>query len=214
MIEYALKYPIETVSVFITLFPILAMIIRMAYTHVAIRFLFYCLCCKMIIDGIMLTMAIHVIPNLILANFSVIVGYSFLSLMFYQTFERLQDKYMVVGLYSIFFAIFMYDIIDVYPDRSLRIAYPAECLFVIVLCIVYFYGLTVSMKVVNLFRHSMFWICSALVLYFSSSTFISPFYYELDQFSTAEGMRIFNSLTYLFEIFYLSVIGLGILISE
>jgi len=214
MISYFYKYPIESIAVFVTLFPISAMLFRMDYKHTTLKYLFWCLIFKFIIESLMLYMAIHKQNNLFLYNAYVCVSYAFFARMFYSAFDLNVYKKVVIWCSLLFYCVLIYDWVYVGLEQSLMVSGTFQCLMIILFVIMFFLEITASLKIRNLLRYSLFWVCSGLLVYYCSLTFVSPLFNMLDRWDGPRDFEILLMLPAVFECFYLMTIFFGILVSD
>lgn len=214
MIEYFLKFPIETIPVFVTIFPLIAILYRNVQNKPSFRYLFLYLWVKLIFDILMICMASKGVNNLYLYNIWVLTGFFLLSGMMTQLIESEKAKIFIEATFIIFFFLFFVDWIEVGWYRTGRIATTLESFLMIAYLSIYFVEVSRSKISVNLFRCSPFWTCSALMIYFCSCSFISVIYYFYDQVSDDQTFVVLNMIPYILESAYLCVISFGILASE
>lgn len=214
MISFITKYPVESLSVFITILPIVTFLYRMAYLDVRLKFLFWMLVFKLVIDLAGLAMAIKSQNNLFLANAFVLCRYCFLARMFYEAFNGKRLKNINIAFSLLFLSVYILDFWAVGAYQSLRYSGTLECLLIMTMCCMYYYQLITELRIKNLLAFPFFWVCSSLLIYFAALTFITPLYYYTDRYPINQHLLLFNSLTYIFEIFYISAIGIGVLAGE
>lgn len=210
MVTYALKYPIEFLSVAITLLPISTFVYTKAYTDKRLKYLFWMLVCKISIDTIGLHLAIKGQNNIYLANILVLIQHSLLTKLFFEAICSNKTRKFIKQTFLIFLITYIVDFYSVGLYHSLRYAPTLQCLFMIGYCVGYFFDLTRSLEVVNLLTDKFFIIASATLLLFASTTFITPLYHYLDRWDYEPNLLIFTYLGYIIEIFYLIIISLAV----
>lgn len=214
MIEYIIKYPIESLPVVLNLLPLLFMIYKMAYYQKAVRYFFWCMVFKLVIDVVMLLMAVNHLENLFLYNTWILVSYCFLSAMFYESFDIKVHK-RVVQYCSIAF-ILMYAIECAISGvvTTLQFTPTAQCLLMILYIFLFFRELTISLKVKFLLTYPLFWIASSLLIYYASCTFSVPVYSLTDKWPEVHEMHIILTIPYIFESIFLISCTVGFALED
>ncbi|MCF0074782.1 hypothetical protein LZD49_30125 [Dyadobacter sp. CY261] len=119
--------------------------------------------------------------NLMFYNLSIPLFYALLGGMFYFKFNgQRQRRLLVVSILG--FCVFStWDIVnsnenleDLKEHRIVLYAKTVEGILVISLILAYFYEIIKSLKIPNLLTFPFFWVCSGLLLYYSSLIFVAP----------------------------------------
>lgn len=214
MLTYFHRFPFESIAVFAVLFPLAVMIYRKDYLHSVMKYMFWCLVFKLIIDLIMIYMASVRQNNLFLYNTYIAASYGFIAAMFYTAFDIKRDRMALLWISVIFYLVFVIDWYYVGVDRSVMVSATLQCLITIALTMVYFWELLKSLKIDNLLTYSFFWTCSGLLIYYASLTFITPLFNLVDRWSATSDFRILIVLAPVFECFYLFWMGVGFMKSK
>jgi hypothetical protein len=214
MLDYVLKYPVESFSVIVKLFPIAAIWYMLEYRQKACRWLFAYLIFELIIGLIMLWLASHRQNNLLYYNLSVYVGFGILCGMFYEAFHKDLDRKMVMYLAVVFFIVTGADFMSVGAERSLRVGGTLECLFIILFVSRFCWQLISELVIINPFRYPLFWTSSGLLFYAASKTFVAPIFYYIDVWNGPTGFDIHVMLPSIVECIYLMMVGFGFLASK
>jgi hypothetical protein len=183
-ISYFANQPIVCLAVFITLVPLVLILYRKAYIDPIFSLLFIYLFIKFGVDLLMLHYATLRKNNIIYYNISIPVFYSILSLIFYKKLSFSHFRKWIPGTIIVFIIFSFWDILNSNPDLSKlhdhRVVFfskTLECLLMITWILLYFYEIIKTLKIPNLLTFPFFWVCSGLLLYYSSIIFISPVLY-------------------------------------
>lgn len=214
MIQYINKYPIESLPVFLNLLPIIFMIYKMAYHQKAVRYFFWCMVFKLLIDVAMLLMAVSHIENLFLYNTWVLVSYCFLSAMFYESFDiEIHKRVVQYGSIS-FILMYTCEFLVSGITSTLQFSPTAQCLLMILYTFLFFRELTISLKVKFLLTYPLFWIASSLLIYYASCTFSVPIYAFTDKWPQIPEMHIILMIPYIFETIFLISCTVGFALED
>lgn len=211
MWELALKFPIESCGTFITILPITTFLIRAAYHKKAVRFFFIYLVVKLLIELVMFYMASRSQNNLYLGNILTIISYFLIAKMFHEAYDGKGYKVAVVWLSALFSCIVLIDIIRDSIYYTFRYSGMIQCILIMLYALMYFHELVRHPKIPDLFKFPFFWLCSSLILYFSSSVFIAPLGFYLDRWPVNHQMYVFTLIPSILESAYLFIAGLGIM---
>lgn len=204
----------ESVAVFVTLFPLMVMYFRIDYRHKMIRYLFYCLSLKLVVDLTMLIMASYRIGNLYLYNSYVLVSYFLIALMFYESFENKSSKKLCVASSLIFAVTFIIESLHTGITNTLLYSPVLQCVLIITFCVIYFWELTQSLKVRFILEYAPFWVVSGLLLNYSALTFVVIVFNGIDQWDASQDLRLIADLAPVFESFASFWIAIGLLKSK
>ena len=215
-IAFVHNHLIVCLAVFVTILPIMLILHKKAYVDSSFRCLLACLMIKLIIDLVLLRYATRRINYPILYNISIPIRYALLSAMFYFKIET--EFYKKGILYSIA-GLFIFSIWDIFhsnPDiEDLHnhhiVAYAAtiECLLMLLWVLIYFYEIIHMLKIPNLLTFPFFWVCSGLLLYYSSFVFIAPVLYYSEQWENSLYIGFLNAIPYIFETLCLLFFSIG-----
>jgi hypothetical protein len=215
-ITFIHNHLIVCLSVFITILPIMLIWRRKVYMDSSFRCLLACLMIKLIIDLVMFHYATKRVNNLILYNISIPIRYALLSSMFY---FKIETKFYKKGiLYSIAgFLIFSAwdifysnpDIKDLHNHHIAAYAATIECLLMLFWVLIYFYEIIRMLKIPNLLTFPFFWVCSGLLLYYSSFVFIAPVLHYSEQWENSLYIGLLDTIPYIFETLCLLFFSIG-----
>ncbi len=203
-------------TVIVTLLPIFIIIYRKAYVDPTFRLLLIYLIIKLVLDVMMFHFATFRINNLMLYNISVVVRYTLLSGMFLYKFENPLLKKIIIPL-SIAFIIFSSwdiwisnpNIAHINEHRIVKYATTLEALLMILWTLIYFYELIRSLKIPSLLTFPFFWVCSGLLVYYSSLIFISPALNYSMRWETMFAIGYLDRVLYMFDIIIMLLFSLG-----
>lgn len=211
MLTYLTKYPVESFSVFVKLFPIAAIWYMMECRQKVSRWLFVYLIFQLIIGLVMLWLGAHRQNNLLYYNLSVFVGFGMLAMMFYEAFHKRIDQVLVIYTTAIFYTVVSADFISVEAERSLRVGGTLECLFLVLYVARFCWQIMQELVIINPFRYPMFWAAAGLLFYAASKTFVAPVFYYIDVWNGPTGFEIHVLLPSIVECIYLMMVGIGFL---
>jgi hypothetical protein len=194
-----------------TLFPLVVILYRMDYKKRIEKYFFFYLVAKLLIESIMLYMASKNQNNLYLYNALILVSYCILARMCYEAIDIPFHKKIIAVGSAIFVVVYTLDVLNVGMMYVLKFSPTLQCLLMIVYIMLFFYGLLQSLKVHNLFTFPQFWIFSGLLLFYCSSTFVTPLYYYVEQLGASRDMYILVLLPYIMETLTLTMVGFGFL---
>jgi len=214
MIDYVCRYPVESFSVFVKLFPIAAIWYMMEFRQKVSRWLFLYLIFQLVVGLIMLWLGSHRQSNLLFYNLSVFAGFPIIARMFYESYHKKSDQLIVVYTFTIFFIVSGADFMNVGSNQSLRVGGTLECLFVILYVSLFCWQIMSELVIVNPLRYPMFWSASGMLFYFASKTFVAPLFHYIDQWDGPTGFEIHVFLPSIVECIYLFMVGVGFLSSK
>lgn len=214
MLDLLYKYPIESAATFATILPLVTFTFRMAYRGRTIRFFFIYLLAKLTIELVMFYLASQKIPNLYLGNLLTVVGFFLIAKMFYEKFNGENYKNLTTLCCALFSFVVAMDITRDGFEYTFRYSGMAECILIMLLGLLYLLELIRHPSIDDPLANRFFWICSALLLYFSTCTFIVPTAFYLDRWPMNTHMHVFTILPYVLETMYLSICAVGILICK
>lgn len=215
-LSYCQRQPIASISVFITIIPIVLICYIRAYADRTFLLLFVYLLFKLCIDLIMFHYATVRINNIVYYNISVPIRYGFLSSLFYYQINN--EKYKTGILVSIVLlsAFFIWDFLHINPElsdlhnhRMVLYATTLECLLILLWILLYFYETVQALKIPDLPAFPFFWICSGLLLYYSSYLFIAPFLSHIEQWNSDLDIGFLYYIPYIFESISMILFSVG-----
>jgi len=214
MIEYIKSYPIESLPVFLTLFPLITLTYRMSYKDLALRYFYVMLIIKLFLDFWMLYLASKGINNLIYYNAWIGISFLCLSAMLFHVIKNKLVRGIIITGYIIFCLTYVYDIHQAGFGKSLQIAPTVQCFFIIFYILSFFYELLDTLRVRNLAGYPLFWVCSGALIYYSCCLFITPIYYLFDVVEPNMNLYLLVMLPYIFESAFMLIVGIGALAGE
>ncbi|MCE7066460.1 hypothetical protein [Dyadobacter sp. CY326] len=216
-ISYCLKNPISSIAVFITLLPITLILIKKAYIDPSFKLLLFYLIVKLIIDILMFQSAARHRNNIILFNLGIPINYAMLSGMFYFKFSSRVFKRGLIASMIGFLIFTLWDILnsnaeisDLHNHRAVLFAKTVEGVLIITLILLFFYEIIKSLKIPNLLTFPFFWVCSGLLLYYSSFIFIAPVLHYTATWNNLVDLGITETIPTIFEIVCAMFISVGI----
>lgn len=214
MWDLFIKYPIESSATVATVPAIIAFMYRSTFKKGVVRYFFFYLVAKLAIELIMFYMASEGIENLYLGNTLTIASFFLFAKMFHETYESKARRLVVEICEFLFIVVVSFDLVRDGMYYTFRYSGLAECVFIMLFCLMYFYELVRHPKIPYLLTYPFFWICAGLITYFASCTFLSPWNFYLDRWPANDQMYIFVMIQYCMETFFLSLVSIGILASK
>lgn len=206
-----------SLTVVVTILPLFLIIYRKAYIDPSFRLLLWLLVIKFGIDLIMFHLAATRSNNLVFFNLSILFRYAFLSGMFYYKFENKYLRKIIPPVTICFVVFFLWDIwncndkpIDLHTHRIVKYSLTLESALMIFWVLLYFYELIRSLKIPNLLTFPFFWVCSGLLLYYSSIIFIAPALHYVSQWQKQMDIGMLEKIPYVFEIVGTLLYSIGI----
>lgn len=214
---YIIKNPISSIAVFITVLPLTLTIARKAFQDKSLWLLFCYLVIKLIIDVAMLYFASNRTNNLIFYNLSIPLFYALLGGMFYFKFTgNIQKRFVLFSIAGVF--IFStWDLInsnenlsDLNQHRMVLYSKTVEGVLMISLILLYFYEIIKALQIPNLLTFPFFWICSGLLLYYSSLIFLAPVLHYAYTWNNQMDLGVTEFIPTIFEILCALLFSIGI----
>ena len=147
----------------------------------------------------------------------ILIRYIFLSGMFFCKLETSIYRKSVVYSMWIFTAFCIGDLLYINPDlknlhnhKALLYSTTLECLLMIFWILLYFYETIRSLKISNLLLFPFFWVCSGLLLYYSSFVFIAPVLHNAFKWNHRLDIGFLLYVPYIFEIVSMILFSIGI----
>ena len=216
-LSYFHKQPIVCFSIIITLIPLILIIYKSAYIDSAFLLLLIYLIIKLVIDNLMLYYAAIKVNTVFYFNINVLVRYIFLSGMFFCKLETSLYRKSVLYSMGIFTVFCICDLLYINPDlknlhnhKALLYSTTLECLLMIFWILLYFYETIRSLKISNLLLFPFFWVCSGLLLYYSSFVFIAPVLHNAFKWNHRLDIGFLLYVPYIFEIVSMILFSIGI----
>ncbi|GGM99599.1 hypothetical protein GCM10010967_36970 [Dyadobacter beijingensis] len=214
---YIVNNPISSIAVFITVLPLTLTIARRAFLDKSLRLLFCYLAVKLIIDLAMLHYASNRTNNIILYNLSIPLFYALLGGMFYFKFaEKPRRQFLIISIIGLFFFC-AWDIVNSNEDlqnmrehRVVLYSKMVEGVLMILVILLYFYEIIKSLQIPNLLTFPFFWVCSGLLLYYSSLIFIAPVIHYAYTWNNTMDLGITEFIPSIFEIICALFFSVGI----
>lgn len=215
--SYCFRNPLPSIAVFITLLPLIFIILRKAYLDPSFKLLLFYLVIKLLVDIIMLCSAANHLNNLLFFNLAIPVNYAFLGGMFYFKFDSPSLKKGLLASIICFFAFTAWDIFnsnsdidDLHNHRAVLFAKTVEGVLIITLILLFFYEIIKSLQIPNLLTFPFFWICSGLLLYYSSFIFIAPVLHYTATWDRSVDIGVTETIPTIFEIVCALFFSVGI----
>ena len=216
-LSFCQRQPIASISVFITIVPLLLIWFRKAYIDPAFLLLFLYLIFKLGIDLVMLHYAALKSNNLVYYNLGIPIRYAMLSGMFYYKIEMKRTKIWILTAIVSFIVFSIWDILHINPvlndlhnHRMVLYATTIESLLMLLWVLLYFYDTIQSLKIPNLLTFPFFWVCSGLLLYYSTFLFVAPVLSYTEKWSDRLDIGFLYHVPYIFEIVSVILFSIGI----
>jgi hypothetical protein len=204
-------------SVVVTILPLILIIYRRAYVDPSFKLLLFFLITKLAVDLLMFHFATQRTNNLFLFNIFIIIRFALFSGMFYYKFESARVRGFIFPVTLIFSIITILDIwycndnlMNLHLHRIVKYSLTIESLLMIFLTLLYFYEVIKSLKIPNLLSFPFFWVCSGLLLYYSSLIFIAPALHYSAQWVKLMDIGLLERIPDLFEIISVLLFSTGI----
>jgi hypothetical protein len=217
-VSYFQRQPFASIPVFLTLLPIFLIWRRKAYQDRAFLILLIYLIVKFGIDFIMFDWASQKRNTVIFYNLSVPIRYILISWMYYDKLEAKPQKLWILVMMPVFVMFSIWDMIDTNPSlqdlhnhKMVLYSTTVESLLMLFWILLYFYNTIRSLKIPNLLSYPFFWICSGLLLYYSSFLFIAPVLHYASQWEQWLEIGFLSYVPYIFESVSIILFSIGIL---
>lgn len=215
--SYFQRQPIPSIPVFLSLIPIFLIWQRKAYHDKTFLIFLIYLVTKFIIDLLMFDGAAHRENTVLLYNLSIAMRYVLLSWMYYLKIEIKSHKVWVVIIMPLFVLFTIWDLTSANPGKwdlrnhnMVRYASTIESLLILFWILLYFFDIIRSLKIPNLLEYPFFWICSGLLLYYSSLLFIAPVLHYASKWDNWLEIGILYDIPNIFEFVSIILFSLGI----
>lgn len=215
-LSFCQRQPIASISVFITVVPIFAIWYRRAFIDPAFRLLFVYLILKLSIDLVMFHYASKRVNNILYYNIGVPIRYALLSGMFYYKMDKKIFKTGILISIGLFILFFIWDFLHVNPllsdlhnHRMVLYASTLESLLMLFWVLLFFYQTIQALKIPNILTFPFFWVCSGLLLYYSTILFIAPVLSYTEKWNNKIDIGFLTYIPYIFESISMVLFGLG-----
>jgi hypothetical protein len=156
--------------------------------------------------------------NLFIYNIVIPIRYAFLSSMFVYNIGLKWVKRAIYLTILCFIPFSIWDILYINPDimnlhDHQMVLYSAtiESCLMLFWILLYFYDAVRALKIPNILASPFFWVCSGLLLYYSSLVFITPVLHYTEKWNRVIDIGFMNNIPYIFEILCTIFITIGIL---
>jgi len=208
---------LANITVIVTLLPLILILHRKAYVDPSFRLLLAFLVFRFIIDLIMYHYAVMRMNNLLFSNTTIILRYALLSGMFYYKFENKLLKKFILPSVIAFTCFTIWDIWICNPvltnlneHRIVKYSMTLESLLMTFWALMYFYELIRSLRIPSLLTFPFFWICSGILIYYSSLVFISPALHYAIRWEEILHIGFLDRILYIFDIVIILLFSMGI----
>jgi hypothetical protein len=155
--------------------------------------------------------------NILLFNLGIPINYAMLGGMFYFKFSsRLYKKCLIASMIG-FLTFTIWDIFnsnaeitDLHNHRAVLFAKTVEGLLIITLVLLFFYQIIKSLQIPNLLTFPFFWVCSGLLLYYSSFIFVAPVLHYTATWNSLVDLGATETISTIFEILCALFFSVGI----
>lgn len=215
--SYFKRQPLASIPVFLTLLPIFLIWRSRAYQERTFSVLLIYLVFKFVLDFTMFEWASNQKNTVLFYNLSVPVRYVLTSCMYYYKLEFIQQKRWLVTSMPVFVAFSVWDIIqtnpslqDLHNHSMVLYSTTVESLLMLFWILLYFHNTIRALKIPNLLNYPFFWICSGLLLYYSSLLFIAPVLHYASKWEEWMDIGILYNVPYVFESVSTILFSIGI----
>ena len=216
-ISYFKRQPLASIPVFLTILPIYFICSRRAYKKKEFLILLIYLLIKLTVDFVMFDWASRKVNSVILYNLIVPIRYLLISWIYYLKLETRSSKISVLWSIPFFIIFSIWDIIhtnpqlgDMHNHGMVLYSTTVESLLILFWILLYFYQLIRSLKIPNLLTYPFFWICSGLLLYYSSFLFIAPVLHYSSKWEHWLEIGFLYEVPYIFETVSLILFSIGV----
>jgi hypothetical protein len=211
------KHLVVSLTVLITVIPIVFIGYKKAYVDPSFLLLWVYLFVKLIIDLMTFHYTSERTNHLILYNINIPIRYALLSGMYYYKLEGKSYKrgvlygmagFIIFSIWDIFSS--NTDIKDLHHHQIVPYAFTLECLLMLFWILLYFYEIIRMLKIPDLLTFPFFWVCSGLLLYYSSSIFIAPLLHYTEKWNNQSDIWFLDQVPYIFETVCLISFSVGV----
>lgn len=216
-LSYIIKQPVVSAPVFLTLLPIFLIWQKKAYHDRVFLVLFIYLTLKLGIDLIMFDFASQKKNTVLFYNVNIPLRYVLTSWMFYYKLDLKMQKAWLVVSWPVFVVFSIWDIVrtnpsiwDFHNHNMVLYSTTIEGLLMLLWILLYFYNTIRTLKIPNLLAYPFFWICSGLLIYYSSFLFIAPVLHYASKWEQYMDIGFLYYVPYIFESVSLILFSIGI----
>lgn len=215
--SYIKRQPVVSAPVFLTLLPIFLIWRKKAYHDQVFLVLLIYLILKFGVDFVMFDWASRKKNTVLLYNLSIPVRYVLTSWMYYYKLDfKIQKIWLIISL-PVFVGFSVWDIIqtnpsmwDLHNHNMVLYSTTVESLLMLFWIMLYFYNTIRTLKIPNLLNYPFFWICSGLLLYYSSFLFIAPVLHYASKWEQWMEIGFLYYIPYVFESVSIILFSIGI----
>ena len=216
-ISYIIRQPVVSAPVFLTLLPIFLIWRRKAYHDQVFLVLFGYLILKFGIDFAMFDWASQKKNTVLLYNLNIPLRYVLTSWMFYYKLDfKVQRTWLIIS-WPAFVIFSLWDIVrtnpsmwDLHNHNMVLYSTTIESLLMLFWILIYFYNTIRTLRIPNLLTYPFFWICSGLLIYYSSFLFIAPVLHYASKWEQYMDIGFLYYVPYIFESVSLILFSIGI----
>lgn len=216
-LSYIIKQPVVSAPVFLTLLPIFLIWQKKAYHDRLFLVLFIYLILKLGIDLIMFDFASQKKNTVLFYNVNIPLRYVLSSWMFYYKLDLKMQRTWLVISWPVFVVFSIWDIVrtnpsiwDFHNHNMVLYSTTVEGLLMLLWILLYFYNTIRTLKIPNLLAYPFFWICSGLLIYYSSFLFIAPVLHYASKWEQYMDIGFLYYVPYIFESVSLILFSIGI----
>lgn len=215
--SYIKRQPVVSAPVFLTLLPVFLIWRKKAYQDQVFLVLLVYLILKFGVDFVMFDWASRKKNTVLLYNLSIPVRYVLTSWMYYYKLDfKIQKIWLIISL-PVFVVFSIWDIIqtnpsmwDLHNHSMVLYSTTVESLLMLFWILLYFYNTIRTLKIPNLLNYPFFWICSGLLLYYSSFLFIAPVLHYASKWEQWMEIGFLYYIPYVFESVSIILFSIGI----
>lgn len=215
--SYIKRQPVVSAPVFLTLLPVFLIWRKKAYQDQVFLVLLVYLILKFGVDFVMFDWASRKKNTVLLYNLSIPVRYVLTSWMYYYKLDfKIQKIWLIISL-PVFVGFSIWDIIqtnpsmwDLHNHSMVLYSTTVESLLMLFWILLYFYNTIRTLKIPNLLNYPFFWICSGLLLYYSSFLFIAPVLHYASKWEQWMEIGFLYYIPYVFESVSIILFSIGI----
>jgi len=212
-------YPIVSIASFITIVPILILLLR--YKPIYLRIFFLYLIGQLIADIIGVHLASQTKNTILLCNLWHLFSFIILAYMFRVIINNRIFKTVIYCLLFIYTVVFFCDLLHTNKDlldfnnyRYLLIIPTLECFLLMSLCLYYYLNMLDNLEDDNILHSTIFWIISSLFIYNATSIFATTFYYWYMVWNDDRGLMMIIYVPYVVYIFSIIMLSIGLFLSK
>jgi hypothetical protein len=216
-ISYFTRQPLASIPVFLTALPIALVLYKRAFLDKAFLIFLIYLIAKFLIDLTMFEWASRHKNTMILYNLNVPVRYALSAWIFAEKMEIRKQQFWIYFSIPAFVLFAAWDLhrvnpsmTDLHNHKMVLFSTTVESLLMLFWILLYFYNTIRALKIPNLLNYPFFWMCSGLLIYYSSFLFIAPVLHYATQWDQWLEIGFLSYVPYLFEIVSILLFSIGI----